>query len=187
MCADLEQDTSLSRAVNPAKTAAAGDWWVEVHGKAYGPYTPAQLSRFVNEGRVRANTRVCHGADGNWIAASSVIGLTGPAPKDAANDAAPQVANVFVCAEIRSGAQYEFLAALEAMGSLCELNSGLWLVRTKYSAGIIRNALSQTLVAGDRFTVIDATRDRVAWFNLGPEVDARVSQVWNGQLRADMR
>jgi GYF domain 2 len=173
----------LSRAVNPAKTAATGDWWVEVHGKAYGPYSLAQLSRFVSEGRVRHNTRVRNGVEGNWLEARGVIGLTGPAPKDAANDAAPQAANVFVSAEIRSGAQYEFLAALESMGALCELTSGLWLVRTKYSAGIIRNALSQTLVAGDRFTVIDATRDRVAWFNLGPEVDARVSQVWNAHLR----
>jgi GYF domain 2 len=182
----LEQD-SLSRAVNPAKTASAGDWWVEVHGKSYGPYTLAQLSRFVTEGRVRPNTRICNGADGAWIEARGVIGLTGPAPKHAANDSAPQAANVFVCAEIRSGAQYEFLAALESMGSICELGGGLWLVRTKYSAGILRNALSQTLVAGDRFVVIDATRDRVAWFNLGPEVDARVSQVWNAPLREDVR
>ncbi len=61
------------------------------------------------------------------------------------------------------------LAALESMGSICELAPGLWLVRTRFSAGVIRNTLSQTLERGDRFVVIDATRDRVAWFNLGPE------------------
>ena len=78
-----------------------------------------------------------------------------------------------------------FMAALESMGAICELSSGLWLLRTRHSAGIIRNALSQTLEQGDRFVVVDASRDRFAWFNLGPEVDVRVSKVWNGPLRAE--
>ena len=50
---------------------------------------------------------------------------------------------------------------------------------------MIRNTLSQTLERGDRFVVVDATRDRLAWFNLGPEVDVRISKVWNGPLRPD--
>ncbi len=61
----------------------------------------------------------------------------------------------------------------------------MWLLRTRHSAGIIRNKLSQTLEQGDRFVVIDASRDRFAWFNLGPEVDVRVSKVWNGPLRSE--
>jgi hypothetical protein len=71
------------------------------------------------------------------------------------------------------------------MGAVCDLASGLWLVRTRFSAGVIRNTLSQTLERGDRFVVIDATRDRFAWFNFGPEIDARIGQVWNGPLREE--
>jgi hypothetical protein len=26
---------------------------------------------------------------------------------------------------------------------------------------------------------------RLAWFNLGPEVDVRIGKVWNGPLRAE--
>ena len=77
------------------------------------------------------------------------------------------------------------MAALESMGAVCDLAPGLWLVRTRFSAGVIRNTLSQTLERGDRFVVIDATRDRLAWFNLGPEVDVRIGKVWNGPLRGE--
>lgn len=175
----------MSDVATPSKTAAPGQWWVEVRGKAYGPYAQAQLSRFVEEGRVRPTTRVSDRPDGAWIEARKVIGLMNSGAHRPANDAAPGGANVFVHAEIRSGAWNGFMAALESMGAICELSSGLWLLRTRHSAGIIRNALSQTLEQGDRFVVVDASRDRFAWFNLGPEVDVRVSKVWNGPLRAE--
>jgi hypothetical protein len=73
------------------------------------------------------------------------------------------------------------------MGVVCDLAPGLWLVRTRFSAGVIRNTLSQTLERGDRFVVVDATRDRLAWFNLGPETDVRIAKVWNGPLRPEAR
>lgn len=171
----------MSDIANPV--GASGSWWVDVRGQAYGPYTVAQISRFVAEGRVRPTTLMSDRADGAWIEARKVIGLMNVNRTDAANDAALNAANVFVYADIRSGAMHRFVAALEAMGSLCELSDGLWLARTRFSAGSIRNTLSQTLERGDRFVVIDASRDRFAWFNLGPEVDARVSRVWNGPLR----
>lgn len=172
----------MSAPTAPVKTASTGQWWVEVRGQAYGPYTMTQLSRFVTEGRVRAATRVSEDPEGGWIEARKVIGLMAPARTEIANQHAPDAANVFVHAEIRSGATHAFMAALESMGSMCELAPGLWLVRTRHSAGIMRNTLSQTLERGDRFVVIDATRDRFAWFNLGPEVDVRVAKVWNGPL-----
>jgi hypothetical protein len=108
-------------------------------------------------------------------------GLRKPA---AANDA-EEAANVFVHAEIFSGSWMAFMAALESMGFVCDLGPGLWLVRTRYTSGVIRNTLSQTLERGDRFVVIDASRDRLAWFNLGPEVDVRIGKVWNGPLRTE--
>ncbi|MEQ1617563.1 MAG: GYF domain-containing protein [Terricaulis sp.] len=175
----------MSDAITSEKTAAQGQWWVEVRGKAYGPYAYAQLSQFVDEGRVRPTTLVSDRPDGAWVEARKVIGLIAPSSSRPANDAAAGGANIFVHAEIRSGAWNAFMSALESMGAICELSSGLWLLRTRYSAGIIRNTLSQTLEQGDRFVVIDASRDRFAWFNLGPEVDVRVAKVWNGPVRAE--
>jgi hypothetical protein len=125
--------------------------------------------------------------DGAWVEARRVIGLLPGVHAQTANDpSAAPAANVFVHAEIVSGSWNAFMAALESMGALCDLAPGLWLVRTPFSAGVIRTTLSQTLQYGDRFVVIDASRDRLAWFNLGPEVDVRLSHVWNAPLKGDV-
>lgn len=170
----------------PLKIVSTGQWWVNVRGKAYGPYTRAQLAAFVAEGRVRTTTKVSDSSDGVWVEARRVLGLAGEAATPPANEQA-EAANVFVHAEIMAGGYNAFMAALESLGSICELAPSLWLLRTPYSAGLIRNTLSQTLERGDRFVVMDATRDRLAWFNLGPETDVRICKVWNGALRAPPR
>ncbi|MBS0386505.1 MAG: DUF4339 domain-containing protein [Proteobacteria bacterium] len=164
----------------------AKHWWVQIRDRAFGPYTIEQMARFMSEGRVRPSTMVADNPDEGWIEARKVMSLRGLRTPSPANDPA-EAANVFVHAEIYSGATMAFLAALEGMGAVCDLAPHLWLVRTKHSAGVIRNALSQTLETGDRFVVIDATRDRLAWFNLGPETDVRIGKVWNGPLRPEPR
>lgn len=166
-------------------SAAASKWWVQVRGKAFGPYSIEQMAQFLAEGRVRPNTLVSDNGETNWVEARRIMALRGlRAPSQPANDPA-EAANVFVHAEIFSGAWNAFMAAMETMGSVCEMAPGLWLVRTRHSVGVVRNTLSQTLERGDRFVVIDSTRDRLAWFNLGPETDVRISKVWNAPLRAD--
>jgi hypothetical protein len=172
----------------PTKADTTGKWWVQVRGKAFGPYALDQMARFMAEGRVRPTTLVADNPDGEWIEARRVIALRGLRAPTASNDSnAAEAANVFVHAEIVSGSWNAFMAALESMGAVCDLAPGLWLVRTRFSAGVIRNTLSQTLERGDRFVVIDATRDRFAWFNLGPEVDVRIGKVWNGPLREEKK
>lgn len=177
----------MSDVAAPIKTGAPTQWWVQVRGQAYGPYSIEQLGRFVEEGRIRPATLVSDSPETGWTEARRINALMAPLRAgEPANDAA-EAANVFVHAEIVSGSWNAFMAALEGMGAICELSPGLWLVRTRFSAGIIRNTLSQTLERGDRFVVIDATRDRFAWFNLGPEIDVRISKVWNGPLRGETR
>ena len=164
----------------------ATQWWVQIRGRSFGPYTIEQMARFMSEGRVKPTSMVADNPNSGWMEARKVMSLRGLRTPAAANDAAG-AANVFVQAEIFSGATMTFLAALEDLGTVCDLAPGLWLVRTKFSAGVIRNTLSQTLETGDRFVVIDATRDRLAWFNLGPETDVRIGKVWNGPLRAETK
>jgi hypothetical protein len=165
--------------------ATASTWWVQIRGKAFGPYSLEQMARFVSEGRVRGSTMVSQQPDSGWTESRRVAELRGLRAPKAGNDTAVTAANLFVHAEIFSGSWMGFMAALESMGTVCDLAPGLWLVRTKFSAGVLRNTLSQTLERGDRFVVIDATRDRHAWFNLGPETDVRIGKVWNGPLRAE--
>jgi hypothetical protein len=177
----------VTEVAQPAKTGATAKWWVQVRGKAFGPYAIEQMARYMAEGRVRPTTLVADNPDGAWIEARRVLALRGLRAPAAAKDARADAANVFVHAEIVSGSWNAFMAALETMGAVCDLASGLWLLRTRFSAGVIRNTLSQTLEHGDRFVVIDATRDRFAWFNLGPEIDVRIGKVWNGPLREEKK
>lgn len=176
-------------AATTQKTSAPAAWWVQVRGQAYGPYTLAQMASFIAEGRVRPSTHVSDKPEAGWTEARRVEALMGTfrTTSESANSNAPEAANVFIFAEIHSGAWNGFMAALESMGMVCDLAPGLWLLRTRFSAGVIRNTLSQTLERGDKFVVMDATRDRFAWFNLGPEVDVRIKDVWNGQLRAEKK
>jgi hypothetical protein len=168
----------------PPKPAAATQWWVQIRGRSFGPYSIEQMAQFLAEGRVRPTTLVSDNGKDGWTESRKVMTLRGLRAPKAANDTV-EAANVFVHAEIISGSWNAFMAALESMGSVCDLAPGLWLVRTKFSAGVLRNTLSQTLERGDRFVVVDATRDRLAWFNLGPEVDVRIGKVWNGPLRVE--
>lgn len=173
----------MSDVVTSFRGAGANQWWVQVRGKAYGPYTMQQLAAFSAEGRVRPASLVSTSPDGGWIEARRVLGLMAPAGAGAPANDAVEAANVFVHAEIVTGSWTAFVAALESLGQICDLAPGLWLLRTRYTSGVVRNTLSQTLERGDRFVAIDATRDRFAWFNLGPEVDARINTVWNAPLR----
>lgn len=74
------------------------------------------------------------------------------------------------------------MAAIETLGRVAELAPGFWLVRTKFSSGVIRNTLSQTLERGDRFVVVDATKDRLAWYNMGPGIDVSIREIWNAGI-----
>ena len=167
-----------------AAAVQAPQWWVQVRGQAYGPYSFEQLTKFVGEGRVRPSTLVSDRPESGWTEARRVGGLMTPSQPESAANESNGAANVFVFAEIRSGAWMAFMAVLESMGPLCELAPGLWLVRTRRSVGVLRNTLSQTLERGDRFVVMDASRDRLAWYNLGPEVDVRINHVWNAPAKA---
>jgi hypothetical protein len=183
----LKRSTVVSDVAIPAKADATAKWWVQIRGKGFGPYSIEQMARFMAEGRVRPSTLVADNPNGGWIEARRVLALRGLRTPSVSNDSQTEAANVFVNAEIVSGSWNAFMAALESMGAVCDLAPGLWLVRTRFSAGVIRNTLSQTLERGDRFVVIDATRDRFAWFNLGPEIDVRIGKVWNGPLREEKR
>jgi hypothetical protein len=54
----------------------------------------------------------------------------------------------------------------------------VWLLACDLSINAVRNALVQKLGKLDMLFVVDATRDRAAWFNFGPEADARIRRLW---------
>lgn len=180
--------------------ALNGVWRINVSGQVYGPYTGHQIKAFAIEGRIAPHSIVQAGEQGPWITAidDPVLGqlfvqkqlpaaqaMAQPRTRAAAADGAQPAAaaefataNFVIVADIRSRASGPFEAAISKMGDHYRLNPLVWLIHTDRTAGAIRNELVQHLGQNDTLFIIDATRGKTAWFNLGPEPDAKIRRVW---------
>lgn len=107
-------------------------------------------------------------------------GAEASAQPAAAPAATPDLAssNFIIIADIRGRASVPFEAALNRLGTNFRLNPLTWLLHSEHSAGAIRNELVQHLGNTDSIFIADAGRGKMAWFNLGPEADARIRKVW---------
>ena len=65
-----------------------------------------------------------------------------------------------------------------SLGPAYKISTNVWVVHTPTGAPEVVNSLTQHLGSTDRLFVVDATRNRTAWFNMGPETDAKIRQVW---------
>ena len=94
------------------------NWWVNTNNKVYGPYSAAQMSRFIGEGRVIATTLVADKPEGaEWTEARYVPDLRGALHEERTTfhtqrvDRRKQIAsaNMLVWADIVTGASMRFL------------------------------------------------------------------------------
>lgn len=175
-------------------------WRINVSGQVYGPYTGQQIKAFATEGRLAPHSIVQAG-EGPWITAidDPVLGQLF-VQKQAAKPAAPAQAqgfgaraavepaagavaepasaNFVVIADLRSRGSGPFEAAISRLGEVYRVNPLVWLLHTDRSAGTIRNDLIQHMGQNDHLVIVDATRGKTAWFNLGPEGDSKIRKVW---------
>ncbi len=175
-------------------------WRINVSGQVYGPYTGQQIKAFATEGRLAPHSIVQAG-DGPWITAIDdpvlgqlfvqkqtqkpsapapaqgfgARGTAEPAPAAAVEHAS---ANFVVIADLRSRGSGPFEAAISRLGDVYRLNPLVWLLHTDRTAGTIRNELIQHMGQNDQLVIVDATRGKTAWFNLGPEGDSKIRRVW---------
>ena len=168
---------------------AAETWFVKVAEKIYGPYTRELMARYVAEGRVAPKTLVAHTSDGEWIEARNSptfrAALEEKRPAFKTDNGEPtDLANLIVIIEITSGLSRPLEYELRQMGAVVEIKPSVYLMRTRRTAGAVRNAISQLMGRGDKLIVLDSSRDRLAWFNLGPETDARIRGIWNSAAKA---
>jgi len=178
--------------------ALSGTWRINVSGQVYGPYTGHQIKAFATEGRIAPHSIVQSGS-GPWITAIDDPVLsqlfvrqqkqaqenTPPAARPVGGDAVKTAAanqsgsaNFVVIADLRSRGSGPFETAIAKLGDCYRLNGLVWLLHTDVTAGAIRNELTQHLGHSDNLVIVDATRGKTAWFNLGPEADARIRKVW---------
>ena len=197
----------MSRFVGNLSDPLNSMWRINVSGQVYGPYTGHQIKAFAAEGRVAAHSIVQTGEAGPWITAIDDPVLAqlfvvshppaatpmaqpiqhkthaAPTPTQQQAEAAAAAAelpsaNFIVIADIRARSSTPFEAALNRLGTNYRLNQLVWLLHTDKTAGAIRNELVQHLGNTDSVFIADANRGKMAWFNLGPEADARIRKVW---------
>lgn len=170
-------------------------WRINVSGQVYGPYTGYQIKAFAAEGRVAPHSIVQADERGPWITAiddpilaqffvvktpdvTAKVEASKPASRPIAVAAEPAFANFVVMIEVGPQTLPSFEGAMTKLGEVYRLNSHVWLVHTELSANAIRSDIARHLGPQDMLFIVDATRDKTAWLNLGATAEAKVRWLW---------
>jgi hypothetical protein len=165
-------------------------WTVQVFGQNYGPYALEQMKAFIAEGRIGAASLIACGQDAQFhlasedpmlaqfLASPPGIDSERPAPNfgRAADEREPS--HIVIMADMKSASISGLEDAIYSLGSAFPVMPQVWLLTTNESVSGVRNLLVQRLGKLDILFVIDATHDKAAWFNFGPEPEARLRRVW---------
>jgi hypothetical protein len=89
------------------------------------------------------------------------------------------LSHVVIIADMKSRSIAGLEEEIYKLGQACPLLPQIWLLRTSQSVNTVRNVLVPQLGKLDVLFVLDATNDKAAWFNFGPEVEARIRRVWS--------
>lgn len=174
-------------------------WTVNTGERTYGPYTITQLQAFASEGRLAPHSLVARTGEQEYHAAGedphlsnlfrtpqSVTAIAQALRNDQPrafgrkeSDAEPgETSHYIIIADMKSRSVAGIEEEVFALGPAYAVLPQVWLLTCDLSINAVRNALVQKLGKLDMLFVVDATRDRAAWFNFGPEADARIRRLW---------
>lgn len=180
---------SIEQSATPVE-APRIQWRVKVADKVYGPYPRSRMLEFLDEGRVTAETEIACGHDEHFFRADEHPNLRwnfGQAPVDGAaaeEDSAPTVCNYLIAGKMLAN-HNEFESLLNKSGRFARAGVGIWILRSRVTLPQLRNRLSSVLGKDEQFVIVNASRGRLAWFNLGAEPDAAIRGVWDCELETD--
>lgn len=89
-----------------------------------------------------------------------------------------ETANFIVIMDVKARYAGPLEQAIMSLGPAYKLAPNVWCVNTDATAAGLLNDLSIHIGKTDSMFIVDATRDRTAWHNLGPETDAKIRRVW---------
>lgn len=92
--------------------------------------------------------------------------------------AQPTSFNIVIVMDVKSRSSGPLEAAILSLGPAFKVAANTWIVHTPSGAPEVVNLLTPHVGSADRLFVVDATRNRTAWFNMGPETDSKIRQVW---------
>jgi hypothetical protein len=184
------------------KNRMTGTWTISVNGHSYGPYTAAQMRAFVAEGRLAAQSLVARaGADTYTPAAQDeelaplfrAPAATRPVFFTADGDVSQQNfgkrddeeaherSHYIIVADMKSRSITGLEEEIFALGQAQPILPQAWLLASETPINVVRNTLVKRLGKLDILFVVDATHDKAAWFNFGPETDTRIRRLWQKQ------
>jgi len=181
-------------------------WTISVAGRSYGPYALAQMQGFVAEGRLAPASLVARGSENQFHAAAedpTLAALFRPAQPAPAPQPKPaqfftaegneeiqsfgrneseacdgQRAHFLIVADMKSRSISGLEEEIFNLGPAIPILPQAWLLASDMSINAIRQQLVQKLGKLDTLFVADATHDKAAWFNFGPEQDSRIRRIW---------
>ena len=175
----------------------AESWTISVGGRLYGPYSLEQMRGFYAENRLADHSMVARAGVEQFHAASEDPELaplfepakSAPTELMAAEPAQPHrfgtraeadgPAHFVIVADMKSRSIAGLEEEISRQGQAHRFGPQSWVLSSEASINTIRNALVQKLGKLDTLFIVDAARDKAAWFNFGPETDTRIRKMWS--------
>jgi hypothetical protein len=178
----------------------AESWTISVGGRVYGPYSLEQMQGFHAENRLADHSLVARAGEEQFHSASEDPELAllfqpaaeavQPEPVVAQEAAQPHrfgsreaesggPSHFVVIADMKSGSITGLEEEIFTLGQAHRFGPQAWVLSSEASINTIRNALVQKLGKVDTLFIVDAARDKAAWFNFGPETDSRIRKMWS--------
>lgn len=172
-------------------------WTIKANDRSYGPYSLEQLRAYAGEGRLAPHSQVARGTDTQYRAASedpelaavflpaqrpiffTAEGDIGQARQE--SETSPH-SRFIIMAEMKSRSIAGLEEEIYKCGQATALMPQAWLLSSDMTINALRNNLVQKLGRLDMLFIVDATRNKAAWFNYGPEADSRIRRVWQRAL-----
>ncbi len=162
----------------------AESWTISVSGRVYGPYSLGQMQGFHAEGRLADHSLVARSGEDQFHPAredGELAQLFSPAAKPAPRKPVPvnpQASRFVIMADMKSRSISGLEEEIFSLGAAQRFMPQAWMLVSEAPINAVRSALVQRLGKLDSLFIVDAAHDKAAWFNFGPESDARVRAMW---------
>lgn len=174
----------------------ASTWTIKANDSCFGPYTLEQMRSFAAEGRLAPHSLVARDGDTQFKPASDIEDLAvlfrpaaprpvfftaegdlGKAYAEREPEVPPQ-SRFIIVSDMKSRSIAGLEQEINRCGQSVSLMPQAWLLTSNMTINALRNALIQRLGRIDMLFIVDATRNKAAWFNYGPEAETRIRRVW---------
>ncbi|MDE2183007.1 MAG: DUF4339 domain-containing protein [Alphaproteobacteria bacterium] len=176
-------------------------WTIRVDDRSYGPYTLEQLRSYAGQGRLAPHSLVARAGDGTVHRAADdphLAALFRPAARPVfftadgeggrqsfgrnEREVSSDACHYIIIADMKSRSIAGLEEEIFSCGPAFAIMPQAWLVSSSMTINAMRNALVQKLGRLDVLFIVDATHNKAAWFNYGPEADSRIRRLWQKSL-----